>query len=72
MRAEKMEGNAAQIFDSQIITYDELSKRLQIPRRTLMRYVSQGRIPCLRIGRHTRFYWPAVVEGFLKRKGIKR
>lgn len=66
-----MDSKAAQLFETQILTYDELSKRLRIPRRTIERYVSKDQIPHNRIGRSVRFYWPAIVE-WLSKKGTKR
>lgn len=62
----------AQLFESQMLTYDELAKRIRFPRRTLERYVSMDRIPHIRLGRSVRFYWPTIVEWLSKQKGARR
>jgi excisionase family DNA binding protein len=62
-----MEGQ--QLFE--IVTYDELVERLKVPRRTLERYVSKGKIPHRRLGKRVLFYWPAIVQ-WLQNDGAKR
>ncbi len=51
-----------------ILTPDQLAQRLQVKRswvyekcRRRGRY-SEAPIPCLRIGRYLRFYWPDICE----------
>ena len=40
----------------------ELAQRLSISVRTIENWVSAGRIPCIRVGRVTRFEWERVLE----------
>lgn len=44
----------------------EIARRLNVSVRTIENWVSAGRIPCLKIGRVTRFDWVAV------RKALER
>ena len=46
----------------EIIDADELGRRLQVPaswiyRHTTLRYPAAERIPCVKLGRYTRFRW---------------
>lgn len=45
----------------EIISRDELLRRLDISEPTLMKYVRKGRIPEIRIGQVYRYNWPSVV-----------
>ncbi|RME58004.1 MAG: DNA-binding protein [Caldilineae bacterium] len=38
-----------------VLTIDELSSYLKIPKSTLYKLVREGKIPCRKIGRHWRF-----------------
>jgi excisionase family DNA binding protein len=38
-----------------VLTIEELSTYLKIPKSTLYKVVREGRIPCQKIGRHWRF-----------------
>jgi excisionase family DNA binding protein len=46
----------------EIITQDELSKRLMISKPTLIRWVRKKKIPLIRIGKSVRYNWQAVIE----------
>jgi excisionase family DNA binding protein len=46
----------------EIITQDELSKRLMISKPTLIRLVKKKKIPLIRIGRSVRYNWQSVIE----------
>jgi excisionase family DNA binding protein len=43
-----------------ILTLEELSAYLKIPRSTLYKIVREGRIPCQKVGRHWRFRKAAI------------
>jgi len=51
-----------------ILTPDQLAERLQVKRSWIYekcrrrRAYSEAPIPCLRIGRYLRFYWPDICE----------
>lgn len=45
-----------------LLRKSELAQRLKVSARTIDNWVSAGRIPCLRIGRVTRFDWAAVLQ----------
>ncbi|HEB74922.1 MAG TPA: DNA-binding protein [Nitrospirae bacterium] len=38
-----------------VLTIDELSTYLKIPKSTLYKLVREGKVPCQKIGRHWRF-----------------
>jgi excisionase family DNA binding protein len=43
-------------LDEPLLTAREVSKLLgDIPPKTVLQYAREGRLPCLRIGRHVRF-----------------
>lgn len=44
----------------EILTLEELSAYLKIPRSTLYKIVREGRIPCQKVGRHWRFRKAAI------------
>jgi excisionase family DNA binding protein len=46
----------------EIITQDELCKRLMISKPTLIRWVKKKNIPFIRIGKSMRFNWHKVIE----------
>jgi len=43
-----------------ILTIDELSTYLKIPKSTLYKLVREGKVPCQKIGRHWRFRKEAI------------
>ncbi len=43
-----------------VLTLEELSAYLKIPRSTLYKIVREGRIPCQKVGRHWRFRKAAI------------
>ncbi len=45
---------------SDILTIDELSVYLKIPKSTLYKLVREGKVPCQKIGRHWRFRKEAI------------
>ena len=38
-----------------ILTRDELSEKLKIPKKTLYKWTREKRIPCVKLGKHLRF-----------------
>jgi len=44
----------------EILTIDELSVYLKIPKSTLYKVVREGKIPCQKVGRHWRFRKEAI------------
>lgn len=43
-----------------VLTLEELSVYLKIPRSTLYKIVREGKIPCQKVGRHWRFRKAAI------------
>ena len=43
-----------------VLTIDELSIYLKIPKSTLYKLVREGRVPCQKVGRHWRFRKEAI------------
>jgi len=43
-----------------VLTIDELSTYLKIPKSSLYKLVRGGKVPCLKIGRHWRFHKEAI------------
>lgn len=55
---------------TEIISRDELCKRLNITVPTAIRWGKKGVIPCFRIGSNVRYNWPKVIEALEgKKKG---
>ena len=50
-----------------IMTANEVSEWLRVPKSTLYKLCSEGRIPCAKIGKHWRFKRKAVETWFEKR-----
>ena len=48
-----------------VLTIEELSIYLKIPKSTLYKVVREGRIPCQKIGRHWRFR-KATIDSWLE------
>ena len=51
-----------------VLTIEELSVYLKIPKSTLYKLVREGKVPSQKIGRHLRFYREAI-DDWLKRQG---
>ncbi len=45
---------------SDVLTIEELSAYLKIPKSTLYKLVREGKVPCRKIGRHWRFRKEAI------------
>jgi excisionase family DNA binding protein len=58
------ESAAKVVMLDEILSYEDVSHRLKLPRRTLERLVSKDEIPHKRIGRTVRFYWPDIMAWF--------
>lgn len=43
-----------------VLTIEELSDYLKIPKSTLYKLVREGKVPCRKIGRHWRFHRNAI------------
>jgi len=48
--------------DTELLTIREFSKIVKIAEKTLYRLASQGKIPCIRIGRNIRFSRDMISE----------
>lgn len=44
----------------QVLTIDELSVYLKIPKSTVYKLAQEGKIPCQKVGRHWRFRKEAI------------
>lgn len=51
--------------NADILTAEEVSCWLRVPKTTLYKLCKEGRIPATRIGRHWRFR-KSIIEGWLK------
>lgn len=51
-----------------VLTIEDLSGYLKIPKSTLYKLVREGKIPCQKIGRHWRFHKEAV-DNWLSKQG---
>lgn len=51
-----------------VLTIEELSLYLKIPKSTLYKLVREGKIPSQKVGRHLRFHRESIDE-WLKREG---
>jgi excisionase family DNA binding protein len=45
---------------SDVLTIEELSAYLKIPKSTLYKLVREGKVPCQKVGRHWRFRKKAI------------
>jgi excisionase family DNA binding protein len=43
-----------------VLTIEELSAYLKVPRSTLYKLVREGKVPCQKVGRHWRFHKSAI------------
>jgi len=53
-----------------ILTVDEVSAWLRIPKSTLYKLCSKGQIPCTKIGKHWRFE-KSIIEDWFEEKVTK-
>lgn len=51
----------------EVLNVDEVSSWLRIPKSTLYKLCSEGKIPCAKIGKHWRFERISVESWFKKR-----
>jgi hypothetical protein len=58
-------------LQTEIISRDELCKRLNISPPTAIRWSKKKLIPCFRIGSSIRYNWPKVIEALEKKGGSK-
>jgi excisionase family DNA binding protein len=49
-----------QTEEVQVMTVEEVSEYLRIPRSSLYKLAQEGRIPCQKVGRHWRFHRGAI------------
>jgi excisionase family DNA binding protein len=54
-----------------VLTIDELSVYLKIPKSTLYKLVREGKVPSQKVGRHLRFHREAI-DDWLKRRDANR
>ena len=50
----------------EVITQDELCKRLGLSKPTVIRWGKKGKIPSLKIGKSVRYNWYSVVQAIEK------
>ena len=43
-----------------VLTIEELSAYLKVPKSTLYKLVREGKVPCQKVGRHWRFHKSAI------------
>jgi excisionase family DNA binding protein len=55
---------------TEIISREELCKRLDLTEPTIIRWEKKGKIPSFRIGSAVRYNWPVVIES-LEKKGVR-
>ncbi len=68
----KVFGNLSETSTSEIISRDELCKKLSITEPTAIRWEKKGVLPCFRIGSNVRYNWPKVIEALENKKGVKK
>lgn len=56
----------------EILTIEELSVYLKIPKSTLYKLVREGAVPCQRLGKHWRFHKDAIDEWMKGRPDVAR
>jgi excisionase family DNA binding protein len=54
-----------------ILTIDELSGYLKVPKSTLYKLVREGKVPCQKVGRHWRFRKEAI-DSWLEESRIQK
>ena len=55
-----------------VLTIEELSAYLKIPKSTLYKLVREGKVPCQKIGRHWRFRKAAIDRWLEETHGDKK
>ena len=55
-----------------VLTINELSTYLKIPKSTLYKLVREGKIPCQKVGRHWRFRKTAIDRWLEEAKPVER
>jgi len=59
-----------------VLTIDELSEKLKIPKKTIYKWTREKKIPCAKIGKHLRFIesdidqWLKSLERFQNGKSV--
>ena len=56
--------------NSDVLTINELSAYLKIPKSSLYKLAQEGKIPCQKVGKHWRFHKEAI-DSWLKERGEK-
>ncbi len=51
----------------EVLTIEELSEYLKIPKSTLYKLVREGSVPCQKVGKHWRFHKEAIDEWLKQR-----
>jgi len=57
---------------SDVLTIDELSVYLKVPKSTLYKLVREGRVPSQKVGRHWRFHKDAIDDWLKQHPRQKR
>lgn len=50
----------------ELLTPEDMAKRLKVSERTIERWQHDGTLPFLRLGQTVRFHWPAVLAHLLE------
>ena len=56
--------------EDRLFDADEVAARLHVPVSWVREQARQGALPCIKLGRYTRFAWPDVTD-YLAKKGVK-
>jgi excisionase family DNA binding protein len=56
---------------SEVLTIEDLSEYLKIPKSTLYKLVREGSVPCQKVGKHWRFHKNAI-DRWLEQSGARR
>jgi len=57
---EKGRENLRASDSAAVLTIEELSAYLKVPKSTLYKLVREGKVPCQKVGRHWRFHKSAI------------
>ncbi len=52
-----------------VLTIEELSVYLKVPKSTLYKLVREGKVPCQKVGRHWRFHRSAIDVWLREQRG---
>ncbi len=52
---KNLETTKQQFFDNQLVTYEQLSECIKVPKKTLQDWVYKRQIPFVKVGKHIRF-----------------